>query len=69
VLDGLYWSIGIMAVVLVVFGYVKTCAVGGWGGKTNIKAGLRGAAEMVIVGAAAAGLSVALIHAINSALH
>jgi VIT1/CCC1 family predicted Fe2+/Mn2+ transporter len=69
VLDGLYWSIGIMAVVLVVFGYVKTCAVAGWGGKANVKAGLRGAAEMVIVGAAAAGLSVALIHAINSALH
>ena len=69
VLEALYWSIGIMAVVLVLFGYIKTCAVAGWGGKANIKAGLRGAAEMVIVGAAAAGLSVALIHAINSAVH
>jgi VIT1/CCC1 family predicted Fe2+/Mn2+ transporter len=69
VLEGLYWSIGIMGVVLVLFGYVKTCAVRGWGGKENVKAGLRGAAEMVVVGAAAAGLSVALIHAINSAVN
>jgi VIT1/CCC1 family predicted Fe2+/Mn2+ transporter len=69
VLEGLYWSTGIMAVVLVLFGYVKTCAVAGWSGKENVKAGLRGAADMVVVGAAAAGLSVALIHAINSALH
>lgn len=59
--EGLNWSIGIMAVVLVLFGYVKTWAVGKGGGKENIKAGLRGAA--------AAGISVALIRAIDRTLH
>jgi vacuolar iron transporter family protein len=47
-LEGLWWSFGIMAMVLILFGYLKTCAVTGWTGKGNIKAGLRSAHEMVL---------------------
>jgi VIT1/CCC1 family predicted Fe2+/Mn2+ transporter len=65
VLEGLYWSIGIMVVVLLLFGYVRSSAAGGW---RNVRDSLKGAGEMLLVGAAAAGLSVALIRAINGAI-
>jgi vacuolar iron transporter family protein len=65
VLKGLWWSIGIMAVVLLIFGYVKTCVVRGWRGKDNVIAGLKGAIQMALVGAAAAGAAVGLVRAIN----
>jgi VIT1/CCC1 family predicted Fe2+/Mn2+ transporter len=65
VLKGLWWSIGIMGVVLLVFGYVKTCVVRGWHGTDNVIAASRGAVQMALVGAAAAGAAVGLVRAIN----
>jgi len=65
VLTGLFWSIGIMAVVLVIFGYVKTGIVRGWRGKDNVIAGVKGALQMLLVGAAAAGAAVGLVRAID----
>jgi vacuolar iron transporter family protein len=65
VLKGLWWSIGIMAFVLLIFGYVKTCIVRGWRGLDNIIAGSKGAIQMLLVGAAAAGAAVGLVRAIN----
>ena len=65
VLRGLWWSIGVMAFVLLVFGYVKTCIVRGWRGLDNINAGAKGAIQMLLVGAVAAGAAVGLVRAIN----
>jgi VIT1/CCC1 family predicted Fe2+/Mn2+ transporter len=65
VLRGLWWSIGVMAFVLLLFGYVKTCVVRGWRGPENINAGAKGAIQMLLVGTAAAGAAVGLVRAIN----
>lgn len=65
VLKGLWWSIGIMAFVLLIFGYVKTCVVRGWRGLDNVIAGSKGAIQMLLVGAVAAGAAVGLVRAIN----
>ena len=58
---GLYWSIGIMAVALFVFGYVKTCFVAGWTGGRRVLGGIRGGVEMVVVGGVAAGAAMGLV--------
>jgi vacuolar iron transporter family protein len=65
VTKALLWSIGIMGITLLVFGYVKTCVVMGWAGKSNILAGLMGGLQMLLVGAAAAGAAVGLVKAIE----
>jgi hypothetical protein len=39
-LEGLWWSFGIMVVVLILFGYVETCAVAGWIGKKTSRLGI-----------------------------
>jgi VIT1/CCC1 family predicted Fe2+/Mn2+ transporter len=65
VFRGLWWSIGVMAFVLLLFGYVKTGIVRGWRGAENINAGAKGAMQMLLVGAAAAGAAVGLVRAIN----
>ena len=69
VVTGLWWSIGIMAVVLLVFGYVKSAIVRGWRGRENILYGMKGAVQMCVVGAAAAGAAVGLVKAINNEGH
>ena len=46
----LKWSIAVMAVALFVFGYGKTCFVTGWKGRENVKGGVYGGVQMVIVG-------------------
>ena len=50
VLLGLWWSIGIMVVVLLVFGYVKTCVIRGWRGRKNRIAGVVGGFQMLGIG-------------------
>ena len=65
VLTALYISIGVMAVALFAFGWVKTGVVSGWSGRKNIGACLYGAVEMVVVGSAAAGAAVGLVRAID----
>lgn len=62
VYEGLYISIGVMVVALYVFGYVKTCVVVGWDGGKNIRSGCWGGLQMVIVGGAAAGSAMGLVH-------
>lgn len=62
---GLWWSIGVMGIVLLVFGYLKTGIVRGWSGKENLIAGVLGALQMLIVGAIAAGAAVGLVRAVN----
>lgn len=62
VYEGLYISIGVMVIALYVFGYVKTCVVVGWDSGKNIRAGCWGGLQMVIVGGAAAGSAMGLVH-------
>ncbi|KAL4935597.1 hypothetical protein BDV06DRAFT_125277 [Aspergillus oleicola] len=65
VLFALYCSVAVMAVTLLVFGYVKTGAVRGWSGRDNILAGLKGGIQMVLVGGVAAGAAIGLVRVIN----
>ena len=65
VLKGLWWSIGVMVVVLFVFGYGKIVADEGWKGRENMVKCLRSALEMVVVGAFAAGAAVGLVRVFN----
>ena len=65
VLTGLYWSIGIMVIALFAFGWGKTGVVVGWSGRQNIIACLKGAAQMTIIGSAAAGAAIGLVRAID----
>ncbi|EXJ68299.1 uncharacterized protein A1O5_08914 [Cladophialophora psammophila CBS 110553] len=65
VLAGLWWSIGLMAVVLLIFGYIKTGVVRGWTGKENYQACTGGALQMLVVGVIAAGAAVCLVRLIS----
>lgn len=62
---GLFWSIGVMAVVLLIFGYVKTGVIRGWTGRENYQACTGGAVQMLVVGVIAAGAAVLLVRLIN----
>jgi vacuolar iron transporter family protein len=55
-----------MALVLVVFGYVKTCVVRGRHGKDNVVARPRGALQMLAVGIFAAGAAVGSARLVNA---
>lgn len=61
VMLGLWISVGVMAVALFSFGYVKTCIVTGWEGMRCVRMGLFGGAQMVVVGGAAAGAAMGLV--------
>jgi VIT1/CCC1 family predicted Fe2+/Mn2+ transporter len=61
------YSVAVMAVTLVVFGYVKTCSVRGFCGRDNIRAGLLGALQMCLIGGLAVGAAVGLVKLINRA--
>ena len=65
VIAALYWSIAVMAVTLLAFGYIKTSIVRGWSGRDNILAGVRGGIEMCFVGGAAAGAAIGLVKLIH----
>ena len=54
-----------MIIALFAFGWVKTCVVRGWGGRSNIVAAIRGGMQMVFVGGIAAGAAVGLVRAIS----
>ena len=54
-----------MIFALFVFGWVKTSIVCGWRGKSNVIAGFKGGAQMVVVGGIAAGAAIGLVRAIN----
>jgi VIT1/CCC1 family predicted Fe2+/Mn2+ transporter len=57
----LRWSIVIMIIALFLFGYAKTCFVSGWKGRENIRRGLFGGIQMVVVGGVAAGAAMGLV--------
>ncbi|KAL4810398.1 VIT family-domain-containing protein [Aspergillus unguis] len=57
----LKWSIATMVVALFVFGYGKTCFVCGWTGTKNLKKGLVGGLQMVLIGGVAAGSAMGLV--------
>ncbi|KAJ5773545.1 hypothetical protein N7457_008441 [Penicillium paradoxum] len=57
----LRWSIATMVVALFIFGYGKTCFVSGWRGRRNIRKGLIGGIQMVLVGGIAAGSAMGLV--------
>ncbi|CAG8068133.1 unnamed protein product [Penicillium salamii] len=57
----LRWSILIMVIALFVFGYGKTCFVSGWKGRQNVRKGLIGGIQMVLVGGVAAGSAMGLV--------
>ena len=61
VLLALWISVAVMAVALFVFGYAKTCAVGGWSGRQRVWEGVVGGAEMIVVGGAVAGAAMGLV--------
>lgn len=58
----LYWSIGVMAVALFVFGYVKTFLVGEEKRMLCVKAGL----QMMVLGGVAAAAAMGCVKAIGS---
>lgn len=62
----LRWSIATMIVTLFLFGYVKTCFVSGWKGTGNVRRGLIGGIQMVLVGGAAAGAAMGLVKAFQA---
>ena len=66
VIAALYWSIGVMAVTLLTFGYVKTCVVRGWSERDNVVAAIRGGIQMVFMGGVAAGAAIALVQLIDT---
>lgn len=66
VIVALYCSIGVMAVTLLVFGYIKTGVVRGWRGRENVMASLWGGLQMVLVGGVAAGAAIALVRVIGA---
>lgn len=66
VMVALYWSIGVMAITLLVFGYVKTCVVRGWCGRDNVLAGIWGGVQMCCVGGVAAGAAIGLVQLIDT---
>ncbi|KAL3475008.1 VIT family-domain-containing protein [Aspergillus californicus] len=57
----LKWSIATMAIALFVFGYAKTCFVSGWSGRKNVRGGVVGGVQMVLVGGIAAGCAMGLV--------
>ncbi|KAL2826991.1 VIT family-domain-containing protein [Aspergillus cavernicola] len=57
----LRWSITMMAIALFVFGYGKTCFVSGWKGRGNVRRGVIGGVQMVLVGGVAAGCAMGLV--------
>jgi VIT1/CCC1 family predicted Fe2+/Mn2+ transporter len=57
----LRWSIATMVVALFIFGYGKTCFVSGWRGRRNVRKGLVGGIQMVLVGSIAAGSAMGLV--------
>ncbi|KOS40322.1 hypothetical protein ACN38_g8822 [Penicillium nordicum] len=57
----LRWSIATMVIALFIFGYVKTCFVSGWRGRRNIRKGVIGGIQMVLVGGIAAGSAMGLV--------
>jgi VIT1/CCC1 family predicted Fe2+/Mn2+ transporter len=59
----LRWSIATMAVALFLFGYGKTCFVSGWRGQRNVRKGVIGGFQMVLVGGVAAGSAMGLVKA------
>ncbi|KAL2828942.1 VIT family-domain-containing protein [Aspergillus cavernicola] len=65
VLVALYASVAVMAVTLLVFGYIKTGVVRGWTGRDNILAGVKGGIQMVLVGGVAAGAAIGLVRLID----
>ncbi|OJD16924.1 hypothetical protein AJ78_02961 [Emergomyces pasteurianus Ep9510] len=69
VLTALKYSGGVMAITLLVFGYIKTCIVRGWKGRENVMAGFKGGVQMVLVGGIAAGAAVALVRLIDNTPH
>ena len=60
-----WWSVAVMIVALFAFGYVKTCLLGGWKGRSNLFKGVRGAIQMVGVGGVAASASMILVQAFS----
>ena len=65
VMLALYWSIGVMAIALFTFGWVKTGVVTGWRGSANMIACAKGSIQMLIIGGAAAGAAIGLVRAIT----
>ncbi|KAK8177206.1 putative vacuolar iron transporter Ccc1, partial [Phyllosticta citrichinensis] len=59
---GLYWSVGIMAFALFVFGYGKTVVVHGSSGWRSKWSATKGGIEMVIVGSSAALAAMGLVY-------
>lgn len=66
VYTALWISIGLMTFIMFVFGYVKTAVVRGWRGQENILAGIKGAVQMLVIGALAVGAAVGLVRAVES---
>jgi VIT1/CCC1 family predicted Fe2+/Mn2+ transporter len=66
VLLALYWSLGVMALCLFIFGYTKTCFVSGWKGTKNTWEGTKGGLQMMVVGGIAAGCAMGLVRLFHS---
>jgi VIT1/CCC1 family predicted Fe2+/Mn2+ transporter len=66
ILVALCWSIGSMVLALFSFGYVKTCFVQGWTGRSNVIKGIYGGFQMTFIGSLATGMAMALVKGFDS---
>ena len=68
-MTALKWSVGIIAILMVAFGYVKTATNVGWRGRGNVVRALVGGLVVLCVGAGASGVAVGLILGVDKAVH
>lgn len=61
VVVALCFSTVIMIIALFSFGYGKVCIISGWSGSANIRKGLVGGTQMIVIGSVAAGSAMAIV--------
>lgn len=66
---GLWWSVGVMAIALFVFGWVKTGVVVGWRGRPKVLQALKSAMQMVLIGGIAAAAAIGLVKGMTHGEH
>jgi vacuolar iron transporter family protein len=57
----LCFSVVIVFIALFIFGYGKTCFVSGWSGSANVRKGILGGIQTIVVGSVAAGSAMVIV--------
>jgi VIT1/CCC1 family predicted Fe2+/Mn2+ transporter len=69
VLVALCFSTAIMVVALFSFGFGKVCIISGWSGSQNIRKGIVGGTQMIVIGSVAAGSAMAIVRLFQHLLY